>query len=428
MEIAQRKKQLRGILAFLKQHESEIIQALKADLGKPIFESHATELGMIRSEIAYALKNLHSWMIPKPVCTPLVHQAGKSWIQYEPLGKILIISPWNYPFQLTLAPLANIFAAGNEAVIKPSELAPHSAQLLAQRLADFVEVEVHTGGPEVTQKLLDQKWDHIMFTGSTRIGKLVYEKAAQNLTPVTLELGGKCPVIIDNTCDIKLSARRIAWGKFINAGQTCVAPDYILAHEDILDNLVLELQKSIWQFFGDNPENSPDYGRIINQAHLKRLINLAPDAKHNLETNYFAPTLLNKITPDHAAMQEEIFGPILPILPFKKLEHAIGFVNTRPKPLALYCFSRSKNTQQKIISETHSGGVCMNDTVSHLGVPGLPFGGVGDSGFGYYHGKWGFERFSHAKSIYRRNTQIDLPIRYPPYTQTNLKIANWFQG
>ena len=427
MEIEYRKKQLRGLLGFLQEHETALIQAVRADVGKPIFEIHATELGMVRSEIHHALKHLAAWTRPKSVCTPLVHQAGTSWIQYEPLGKILIIAPWNYPIQLTLVPLVNALAAGNQTVLKPSELAPHCAKLFAQKLPNSVDTKVYEGGPEVTQKLLEQKWDHILFTGSTRIGKLVYEKAAQTLSPVTLELGGKCPVILDNTCQLKLSARRIAWGKLINAGQTCVAPDYLLAHQDIVDNLVLELRNSIQQFFGKNPENSPDYGRIVNQTHLKRLLALAPDAVHNVKTNYFAPTILQPISADHLAMQEEIFGPILPILSFQHLEEAIGFVNARPKPLALYCFSESKVAQKQILSNTHSGGLCINDTLSHLGIPALPFGGVGDSGFGAYHGRWGFERFSHAKSIYSRNTHLDLPVRYPPYTPTALKIANWFQ-
>lgn len=428
MKIAQRKKQLRGILTFIQSCESDIIKALKADLGKPLFEASALELGLVQSEIAYALGHLSSWMKPQAVYTPLVHQAGKSWVEYQPLGKILIIAPWNYPFQLTLAPLVSVIAAGNHAVIKPSELAPNSARLLSEKLPNYLDVEVKEGGPEVTQKLLEKKWDHIIFTGSSKIGKLVYEKAAQHLSPVTLELGGKCPVIIDQTADIPLSARRIAWGKFINAGQTCVAPDYILAHQSILDALADELQNSITQFFGIDPEQSPDYARIINPSHLARLIALVPETKYNSKTNYFAPTILKNIKSHHAVMQEEIFGPILPILPFDKLEEAIQFVNSRAKPLALYYFSQQKSSQETITQATLSGGLCINDTISHLGVPALPFGGVGESGFGSYHGHWGFKRFSHAKAIYSRNTKIDLPLRYPPYTRSALKIARWFQG
>lgn len=422
MENSRRRKQLKNILAFTNECEPQIIQALKEDLGKPVFEACIVELGSLRSEISYALKNLDRWTRPKRVYTPIIHQPGKSWIEYRPLGKILIIAPWNYPFQLTLAPLVSAVAAGNSATIKPSELAPASSHLLATKLPQYLDVEIEEGGPEVTQTLLDKKWDHIFFTGSCRVGQIVLEKAAKFLTPVTLELGGKCPAVVDSNADIKIAARRIAWGKFMNAGQTCVAPDHVLAHETIKNELVSELKKAITQFLGDHPKNSPDYARIINQAHLDRLIKLSPHSDNDAKQLYFAPTLL-----EDAQIDDEIFGPILPILSFKNLDEAIKLVNSQPKPLALYYFSSDQAAQNKIIQDTSSGAVCINDTISHLGIPGLPFGGVGESGFGAYHGHWGFERFSQAKPVYARSTRIDLPLRYPPYTNFALKIAQWFQ-
>jgi aldehyde dehydrogenase (NAD+) len=421
VENSLRRKHLKNILAFTHECEPQIIQALKEDLGKPIFESSVVELGSLRSEITYALKNLDRWTRPQTVCTPLIHQIGKSWIQYQPLGKILIIAPWNYPFQLTLGPLVSAIAAGNSACIKPSELAPASSHLLASKLPTYLDADIQEGGPEVTQALLDKQWDHIFFTGSSRVGRIVLEKAAKFLTPVTLELGGKCPAIVDSDADLKIAARRIAWGKFINAGQTCVAPDTIFAHEKIKAELMLELQKAIAQFFGNDPKQCPDYAQIINHVHLERLIKISPQSDYDLEKRYFAPTLL-----EHP-IEDEIFGPILPVLSFKKLDEVIKLVNAQPKPLALYYFSSDKAAQQQIISSTHSGAVCINDTISHLGIPGLPFGGVGESGFGAYHGRWGFERFSQTKPVYSRSTWLDLPLRYPPYSNWALKIAKWFQ-
>lgn len=422
VEITQRKKQLKSLLAFIRECEPDMIKALKEDLGKPLFEASAIELGSIKVEIAYTLKNLSSWMQPQIVSTPLVCQPGQSWIEYKPLGTILNIAPWNYPFQLTLVPLANMIAAGNSVVIKPSELAPASAHVLSQNLPKYLDVKIDEGGPEITQKLLEKRWDHIFYTGGSRVAQIILEKAAKYLTPVTLELGGKSPVIVDKDARLKIAARRIAWGKFLNAGQTCVAPDYILAHEDIKDELAKEISKSVTRFFGTEPKNSPDYGRIINQTHMQRLIQLCPHANYDLAQRYFAPTLLDTLP------EEEIFGPILPIMAIKNLQDAINFVNARPKPLALYYFSTHKKNQKQLLLETSSGGVCINDTISHLGISGLPFGGVGDSGFGAYHGRHGFERFSHARAVYRRSDKIDIPLRYPPYSVTSFKIANWLQS
>ncbi|MEI6806129.1 MAG: aldehyde dehydrogenase family protein [Myxococcaceae bacterium] len=422
MEIINRKKQLKAILAFINECELEIIQALKEDLGRPVFETSAIELGSLRYEISHTLSKLSFWVNPRFVKTPLVCQPGKSWIEYKPLGTILNIAPWNYPFQLTLGPLSNMIAAGNYVVIKPSELAPSSSRLLAHKLPGYLDVKIVEGGPEVTGSLLDKKWDHIFYTGGSRVAQIVLEKAAKYLTPVTLELGGKCPALVDRDADIQIAARRIAWGKFINAGQTCVAPDYVLVHEDIKDRLIAEISKVITHFFGNNPKRSPDYGRIINQAHMERLIKLCPNAHYDLEQRYFAPTLIEKLP------EEEIFGPILPVISVKNLEEAVSFVNARPKPLALYYFSTDKINQKKVLASTHSGGVCINDTVSHLGNPNLPFGGVGESGYGAYHGRAGFERFSHMRSVYQRSDSLDIPLRYPPYSKTTLKIANWFQS
>lgn len=427
MQIKKRKEQLQALSAFLKDCEPEIIQALKKDLGRPSFESSVLEIGSLRSEINYAIKNLTQWARPKSVKTPLVSMPGKSWIQYEPLGKILIIAPWNYPFQLTIAPLVGAIAAGNQTVIKPSELAPHSAELLAHKLANYVETQIVLGGPETTQHLLDQRWDHIVYTGGERVARIVLEKAAKHLTPTTLELGGKCPVIVDKETPVRLTAKRIAWGKFINAGQTCIAPDYILAHCDIKNQLIAELKQCVGQFYGSNPQLSSNYGRVINRAHLERLCKLSPSSRFDLEELYFEPTILDLSTQSHALMQDEIFGPILPVLAVNHMEEAIAIINQKPKPLALYCFSDNQRHQQQVLEQTQSGGVCLNDTISHIGNPELPFGGVGNSGFGAYHGRFGFERFSHAKAIYQRSTLLDIPLRYPPYSATTSEIANWFQ-
>ncbi|MES2503907.1 MAG: aldehyde dehydrogenase family protein [Myxococcota bacterium] len=433
MKLSKRKQQLKGLQRFLKEHREDIAAALASDLGKPPFEAYAIEIGPLQSELSHCLKNLDQWSRPIPVSTPITHWPASSWVQYEPLGKVLVISPWNYPLQLALTPWINAVAAGNSVTLKPSEYAPQISHLLNDKLPNFVQVEVFEGGPEVTQKLLKQPWDHIMFTGSGRVGKMVAEQASKSLIPVTLELGGKCPCIVDQNADLTMAAKRIAWGKFINSGQTCVAPDYLLVHESIAPKLVQLIKDMTTQFFGQNISANPDYGRIINDKHVERLAGLLSGGKitfggeHSATDRYFAPTLLEQVNLQHPVMEEEIFGPILPIITFKTLDDVITLINKKPKPLAIYYFGKSKSEQHKLSKATASGAVCINETLSYVGMSTLPFGGVGESGYGSYHGEWGFRRFSYPRAYHRRAAGFDIPFRYPPYGKLALKIANWFQ-
>lgn len=431
MDLLRRKTQLNGLLAFLKECEQDIAEALRNDLGRPEFEATVVEIGPVRSEISYTLAHLESWLKPQSVVTPLVSQPGRSWIQYQPLGRVLVISPWNYPFKTSLSPICSLMAAGNQIALKPSEHALSCAHLLANQLPRYVDIEVHTGDSKTAKDLLEQQWDHIVFTGDGHVGRLVYQKAASNLTPVTLELGGKCPAIVDESASLTLSARRIIWGKMLNAGQTCVAPDYVLVHESLKDELIKRFKKSLRAFFGEQPRESSHFGRIINGMHVKRLAALLEGAdvihggEFDVDQKYVAPTLVNASSWEHPLMQEEIFGPILPVMSYREFEEALALVNKCPKPLAIYCFSANKKLQDKILENTSSGAVCFNDVVSQAGIYTLPFGGVGASGIGAYHGKFGFERFSHARAIYSKTTAVDIPLRYPPYTNLARKVASW---
>ena len=417
-----RTEQLKRLKQGISNHETEILKALKADLNKPAFEGYF-EMTVIR-EINYTLKRLKSWVKPTKVRAPLDQFPASAQIYSEPLGVVLIIGPWNYPFSLMISPLIGAIAAGNCAVLKPSELAPRTSQVLADllgKLFDPYYVAVVEGGVETSQQLLAEKFDYIFFTGGTRVGKIVMEAAAKHLTPVTLELGGKSPCIVDATVNIEEAAKRITWGKFINAGQTCIAPDYLFVDHRIKSNLVAQIQSCIQTFYGDNPAESPDYGRIINDRQFDRLKGLLQDSEiiqggqtHAAE-RYIAPTVIDNVSVDMPLMQEEIFGPILPILEYRDLTEALTFINNRPKPLALYIFSQDKQKQQTIIDGTSSGGVCINDTILHVGVNELPFGGVGESGIGRYHGKASFDTFSHQKSILQKSLGFDLNWRYAPY-------------
>lgn len=422
-DVAFRLTQLKILKQAVLDNQNEIIDALKADLNKPIFESYLTEIGAIK-EIDYAIKNLKKWSKPKKVSTPLEQLPGSAFIYPEPLGVVLIIAPWNYPFSLTISPLIGAIAAGNCAIIKPSENSPHTSNIVAkifQKNFDPAYIAVVEGGVETSQQLLQQKFDHIFFTGGTAIGKIVMEAAAKNLTPVTLELGGKSPCIIDSDINIEYTARRIAWGKFLNAGQTCIAPDYLLVNQKVKQPLLDSIQNCVQEFYGDDPEKSPDFGRIINQKQYNRLVELLKSGeiivggKTNPETCYIAPTLIDKVSLDAPIMQEEIFGPLLPVIEYNNLEEAISIVNNQPKPLALYFFSKNQEYQQEILQKTSSGGVCINDTIMHIGVTELPFGGVGNSGIGSYHGKASFDTFSHQKSVLKKSFLVDIKVRYAPY-------------
>ncbi|PSB57079.1 aldehyde dehydrogenase [Chamaesiphon polymorphus] len=419
-------------LAKLKQaiidRQEAILQAAKADLGRPAFEAYF-EIATL-SEINLALKNLKTWVKPQRVKSPIDQFPASAWIQPDPLGVVLIIGPWNYPFQLMMSPLVGAIAAGNCALLKPSEHAPHTSRVVAELIAETFDpryIAVAEGDASVSQQLLAEKFDHIFFTGGTAIGRIVMAAAAKHLTPVTLELGGKSPCIVDSDVHLDRTAKRIAWGKLINAGQTCISPDYLLVQRQIKNDLVDRIQHYIQEFYGKDPSQSPDYGRIIHHRHFDRLIAFLDKGEiifggdYNREDRYLAPTLIDGVTWDDPVMQEEIFGPILPILTYDTLEEAIDRVNDRPKPLALYFFSHDRQKQERILQATSSGGVCINDTVMQVGVNTLPFGGVGESGIGSYHGKASFNTFSHFKSILKREFWLDLGWRYAPYTAQKLK-------
>lgn len=426
-----RLQQLEGIDRFLRDKERDIADALFADVGKPALEGIAAEISFVRSEIEFMRKHLEQWTRPEPVPTPLVIQPGKSRIEREPLGVVLIIGPWNYPFQLVISPLVGALAAGNCAIVKPSEIAPQTSRVVAQYLPEYVDpicVKVVEGGVAETTTLLEQRFDHIFYTGNGTVGRIVMAAAAKHLTPVTLELGGKSPCIVDASADLDVSARRIVWGKFFNAGQTCVAPDYVLVHDSVHDALVARLKDTVKKFYGDHPKTSPDYARVVNKRHHKRLAALLESGDVVVggdvdeDDLFIAPTILVNVAPDAPVMKEEIFGPILPVLSMPSIDDAIRFVNGRDKPLALYVFSRDESVQERVLSRTSSGGATVNHVWLHLGVPGLPFGGVGESGMGAYHGRASFETFTHRKPVLVKSTRVDPPLFYPPYTETKSRL------
>lgn len=405
-------------------HENDILEALRKDLNKSAFEAYATEIGMVRKELDGAIKKLPKWVRKKRVRTPLIHFLSSSYMVPEPYGVVLIMSPWNYPFQLTFAPLAGAIAAGNCAVVKPSSYSPNTSRLLKDMLGEcFGEeyVAVVEGGREANRELLEQKFDYIFFTGSVKVGKVVMEAASKHLTPVTLELGGKSPCIVDKSADIELAARRIIWGKCLNSGQTCVAPDYLLVHRSVKEQLIKAMKKYITEFYGGNPCQNPEYPRIINEKHFNRLRGLMTDGRIlaggevNEETLQISPTVIDQVSWDSQVMQEEIFGPILPVIEFSDMREVITAVKSRPKPLALYLFTNDKEVERRIIRNVSFGGGCINDTIIHLATSYMPFGGVGESGMGRYHGKWSFDTFSHEKSIMKKSNLFDIKLRYPPY-------------
>ncbi|MGB3295449.1 MAG: aldehyde dehydrogenase [Phormidesmis sp.] len=423
-----RRAQLKQLKANIAAATDEISAALKADLGKCELEAYVTELALVLGDIDQALRQLASWCKPRRKSVPLVLQPARAKVVPEPLGVVLIISPWNYPLHLALGPLVSAIAAGNCAVLKPSEIAPHTSALLAKLVADTFPpeyVRVMEGDAEIAQALLAESFDHIFFTGSPAIGKVVMRAAAEHLTPVTLELGGKSPCIVTADADITVAAKRIVWGKCLNAGQACVAPDYLLVQKSVKERLLAAIAQTTRDFFGEDMAKSPDYGRIVSDRHFQRLQTLMTDAlaagekviggQSDADTRYMALTVIDQVPPTAKAMQEEIFGPILPVLTYEVLEEAIAFINQRPKPLALYLFSTDGAQQQVVQAQTSSGALCFNETMTHYTMQDLPFGGVGQSGIGSAHGKAGFDTFSHYKSVLKKSNWLDIPLRYPPY-------------
>ncbi|HDX1712180.1 TPA: aldehyde dehydrogenase, partial [Staphylococcus aureus] len=420
-------------------YESDILEALYTDLGKNKVEAYATEIGITLKSIKNARKELKNWTKTKNVDTPLYLFPTKSYIKKEPYGTVLIIAPFNYPFQLVFEPLIGAIAAGNTAIIKPSELTPNVARVIKRLINETFDanyIEVIEGGIEETQTLIHLPFDYVFFTGSENVGKIVYQAASENLVPVTLEMGGKSPVIVDETANIKVASERICFGKFTNAGQTCVAPDYILVHESVKDDLITALSKTLREFYGQNIQQSPDYGRIVNLKHYHRLTSLLNSEQMNIvfgghsdeDERYIEPTLLDHVTSDSAIMQEEIFGPILPILTYQSLDEAIAFIHQRPKPLSLYLFSEDENATQRVINELSFGGGAINDTLMHLANPKLPFGGVGASGMGRYHGKYSFDTFTHEKSYIFKSTRLESGVHLPPYKGKFKYIKAFFKN
>jgi|JI6StandDraft_1071083.scaffolds.fasta_scaffold98755_1 aldehyde dehydrogenase (NAD+) len=431
-------QQLKKLRQLVLDNEQSIMDALKKDLNKSKMEAFGTEIGFLIADIDHTLKSIRSFVKPRKVSTPLFHQLGSSWIQADPYGVTYIIAPWNYPFQLALSPVVGAVAAGNTCVIKPSELSANTANLIEKLINENFEegfLKVIVGGVNESKALLDQRFDYIFFTGGTEIGRYIYQQAAKFLTPVTLELGGKSPCFVDETFNTNWGIKRIVWGKFTNAGQTCVAPDYILVDKKAKQKFVELFIKTTKEFFGENPQQSPDYGRIINERHFLRLArllekgNVLLGGQTDIKDLYIAPTLIDGMSVDDAVMQEEIFGPILPIIEYDKLEDAIKFVNARNKPLALYIFSDDKMYQERVLNETSSGNASINECLMHVAQFELPFGGVGESGIGGYHGKFSFETFSHMKGVLKKSTLADMAQRYPPYTESGTKLIkkmiNW---
>jgi aldehyde dehydrogenase (NAD+) len=424
MPVSVRKERLTALKKIIQEKEALISEALKEDLGKSNFEAYVYEIGFILEEIGHTIKKIESWCKPRKVSTPLNLFPGKSFIKPQPYGVVLLISPWNYPFQLCLSPFIGAIAAGNRVVVKPSEFAPKTSSIIKILLNTVFkpdEVQVVEGGVEETQILLKQKFDYIFFTGSTSVGKVMMKAAAEHLTPVTLELGGKSPLVIHESANIDMTAKRCAWGKFVNSGQTCVAPDFVVIPAKLQNAFIERLKHYVSTFYGSNAKASPDYPRIVNEKHFDRLKELIDPAKiafgGKMDRNekFIEPTVIRDVDWKDKVMEDEIFGPILPIIPYESLDEAITKIQEFPKPLAFYVFSEDVSKSHEIMSKVSFGGGCINDTLVHLANPNLPFGGVGTSGIGSYHGKRSFDTFTHYKSIYQQGTSVDIPLRYPPY-------------
>ena len=424
---------LKRLKGGIKIYEGEILKSLKTDLGKHENEAYMSEVGFVYASINHMIKNLKKWAKPQKRPAPFYLMPSKSYIVNEPYGSVLIIGPYNYPFQLLIEPLIGAIAAGNTAVLKPSEMAPNVSKVVRKIIEDIFNQEYIAcieGGIETNISLLKSKFDYIFFTGSANVGKIVMKEAAENLIPVTLELGGKSPVIIDASANIKEAARRIIWGKTMNAGQTCVAPDYVLVDKSVKDELIKYMIDTLKEFFGDDIEQSDSFGRIINDRHFRRIKNMIEKDKEgivfgghfNEEKKYIEPTLIEISSLEAATMQEEIFGPVLPIMTYENLDSVIKIIRNNPKPLALYLFTTDRNIERKVLNEVSSGNACINDTITHLVNPYIPFGGVGNSGIGSYHGKDSFETFSHRKGILKKPAGMGNSLLYPAFTENQLKI------
>lgn len=422
--VAFRIAQLTCMNAWICENEDAIIAALGKDLHKSPFEAYATEIGIVKDEIKFTIRHLRKWSKPKRVPTPITQFPSQSFIYQEPYGVVLIMSPWNYPFMLTIAPLIGAICAGNCAFVKPSAYSAHTTEIIAKMVRELFSdkyISVIEGGRKENEALLNEKFDYIFFTGSMDVGKYVMEKASRHLTPVSLELGGKSPCIVDETADIKLAAKRIVWGKFLNSGQTCVAPDYILVQKSVKEKLMKQIEKNIYKMYGKDAIHNPEYPKMINEKHFERVVGLMKDARivcgggSKSSTLQIEPTVLDDVDWNSPVMQEEIFGPLLPILTFYDIKEAANLVNARPRPLALYLFTKDRKREAFILKNVSYGGGCINDTVVHLATPHMPFGGVGSSGMGGYHGKASFDTFTHQKSIMKKSLLVDIPIRYAPF-------------
>ena len=426
-------RSLRALKKSVQRKEKEIMQALEKDLSKPDFESFSAELAMFYEEVNYAINKVRAWSRPEKKKTPLVLEPGKSWVQPDPKGVVLIIGPWNYPFQLVMVPLVGAIAAGNCAMIKPSDKTPNTSDVITSIIQETFEPEFITSiqgpGSEVGNMMVEKfSFDHIFFTGSTGTGKKIMAKAAAHLTPVTLELGGKSPAIVMEDAKLDVTARRIVWGKFMNAGQTCIAPDYVLVHETVKEKLIDEMGRVIWEFYGKDPQLSKDYARIVTQQRFDKLLSFLKEGSirrggnYDREELYIAPTVLDEISLENSVMKEEIFGPILPILSFKNSEEVVSIVRENRNPLALYLFTENKKNEGLILNQLEFGGGCINTCIIHAASQHLPFGGVKTSGMGRYHGKDSFDTFSNYKSVVRSATSLDPGLKYPPYEPKNIQM------
>ena len=435
LDVKSRIKALKKLKEAIRAKEKEICEAIKKDLGKSAYESYMCEVGLSLSEISYMIKHTKKFAKDKTVISPLAQFASRSFVKKMPYGVVLVMSPWNYPFLLTIGPLVDAIAAGNTVVVKPSAYSPNTSAIMKEILESVFDkgyVAVIEGGREENSYLLDQKFDYIFFTGGKTVGKLVMQKAGEHLTPITLELGGKSPCIVDKTANIKLSAKRIVFGKYLNLGQTCVAPDYILCHKDVKDELIRCIKEEITRQYGKNPLANENYGKLINKKHFDRIVSLIDSekvvhgGKSDSESLKIEPTLMDRVTMEDEIMQEEIFGPVLPIVEFESVDWVEKTVNENPRPLAFYIFSSDKKTIKRLTTNCAFGGGCINDTVIHLATSYMGFGGVGESGMGSYHGKCGFDTFSHKKSIVDKKTFMDLPMRYQPYKKFNEILIRMF--
>ena len=433
--LAWRKTQLQACVRMLQENADQFAEALATDLGRGPEEAWLYDVGFSITEIELMIKNLKKWTEPRKVSTPMVSLPGSSHRVPQPLGVVLVIAPWNYPIQLLVIPVAGAIAAGNAVVMKPSEVSSATSALLGKLVPQYLDndaIAIVEGAVPVPTQLLAEKFDHIFYTGNGTVGRIVMRAAAENLTPVTLELGGKSPTIVDKSANLAIAGRRIAWAKYVNAGQTCVAPDYVLAHDSIADKLVEEIRKSIKNFYGDDPRQSSDFARISSPRHFSHLDamlasgNIAIGGQTDEQDRYISPTVLVDVKASDAVMQEEIFGPILPVLAVQSIDDAIDFVNARPHPLALYVFAEDQKVNDKVVASTTSGGVTVNGTIFHMTGPFLPFGGVGESGMGAYHGRAGVDTFQHLKPVLKRSTRVDAPLAYPPYTKRKFAILKKF--